>query len=108
MKIVELLEKGITPDIIVPMSEADEMDLHRKRIPGVTETLDAKERERVEAVHDVQLERATDVLKGILLYADRTGKPAAKAAPMVPGRPVPMAPSPGALSTRWPALTRNA
>ena len=73
-------EKGITPDIIVPMSEADEMDLHRKRIPGVTETLDAKERERVEAVHDVQLERATDVLKGILLYADRTGKPAAKLA----------------------------
>jgi carboxyl-terminal processing protease len=73
-------EKGITPDIIVPMSDADELDLHRRRIPGVIDSLDPKERERVEAVHDVQLERGSDVLKGILLYSERTNKPAAKMA----------------------------
>jgi carboxyl-terminal processing protease len=72
-------EHGITPDISVPMSESDEYDLYRKRTPGILETLDDKERERVENVRDVQLERAMDVLKGVLLYSQRnTGPVAAK------------------------------
>lgn len=64
-------EHGITPDIVVPMSDADEYDLYRRRTPGVLATLDPKERERIENIHDVQLERAMDVLKGVLLYSQR-------------------------------------
>ena len=64
-------EKGITPDIVVTMSDSEEMDLHRKTTPGALEGLDSKERERIEAARDVQLDRATDVLKGVLLYSDR-------------------------------------
>jgi len=64
-------EHGITPDIVVSMSDADEYDLYRKRTPGVLATLDPKERERIENIHDVQLERAMDVLKGVLLYSQR-------------------------------------
>lgn len=70
-------EKGITPDIPVSMTEAEEFDLYRKRTPGVLDTLDPKERDRVEAVRDLQLERATDVLRGILLYTDRNQRPSA-------------------------------
>ena len=62
-------ERGITPDIIVPMTEAEEYDLYRKRTPGALEILDSKDRERVENVRDTQLERAVDVLKGVLLYS---------------------------------------
>ncbi len=45
-------EHGITPDIIVPMTDAEEYDLYRKRTPGALETLDDKDRERVEKVHE--------------------------------------------------------
>jgi carboxyl-terminal processing protease len=65
-------EHGITPDIYVPMSEQDELDLHYKHTPGAMEVLDAQDRERVEKVHDKQEERAIDLLKGVLLYAQRT------------------------------------
>ncbi len=64
-------EKGITPDIIVPMSDEDERDLALRRSPGGLESLEEKDRTRVEKVRDVQLERATDVLKGISLYSQR-------------------------------------
>jgi carboxyl-terminal processing protease len=70
-------EHGITPDIFVPMSEQDEADLHYKHMPGAMEVLDEQNRDRVEKVHDKQLERAVDLLKGVLLYAQRapaTGK----------------------------------
>jgi carboxyl-terminal processing protease len=66
-------EKGITPDIIVPMSEDDERDLLLKRTPGALETLPTADRERVQAVRDVQLERATDLLKGLSVYTKRNG-----------------------------------
>jgi carboxyl-terminal processing protease len=65
-------EHGITPDIYVPMSEQDEADLHYKHMPGAMEVLDDQDRERIEKIHDKQMERAVDVLKGILLYAQRT------------------------------------
>jgi carboxyl-terminal processing protease len=74
-------EHGITPDIEVKMSEADESDLfYRRRTPGALDTLDSKERERVEAIQDVQLECAYDVLKGVLIYSQRAVKPAEKVA----------------------------
>lgn len=64
-------EHGISPDIHVPMSEQDEADLHYKHMPGALEVLDAQDRERIEKVHDRQLERAVDLLKGVLLYSQR-------------------------------------
>jgi carboxyl-terminal processing protease len=64
-------EHGITPDIYVPMSDQDEADLHYKHLPGALEVLDAPDRDRIEKVHDKQMERAVDLLKGVLLYAQR-------------------------------------
>ncbi len=66
--------QGITPDIIVPMSEDDERNIMLKRTPGGIETLDEKERARVVATRDLQLDRAIDLLKGILLYTQRQQK----------------------------------
>ena len=62
-------EKGITPDIIVPMSDEEEQDLYLKRAPGGLESLETKDRERVLNAHDLQLDRATDLLKGLTLYS---------------------------------------
>jgi carboxyl-terminal processing protease len=73
-------EHGITPDIYVPMSEQDEADLHYKHMPGALEVVDEPDRERIEKVHDKQLERAVDLLKGVLLYAQRAPVPAKVAA----------------------------
>jgi carboxyl-terminal processing protease len=64
-------EHGITPDIVVPMSPEDEADLHLKTLQGAMEMLDPKDRERIDAVRDRQLDRAMDLLKGVLLYAQR-------------------------------------
>jgi carboxyl-terminal processing protease len=61
-------EHGITPDSLVPMSDEDQADLIIKRSPGGLESLDAKNRARVENSRDNQLDRADDLLKGILLY----------------------------------------
>jgi predicted esterase len=65
-------QHGITPDIVVPMSEEDEQNLTYKHMPGAMEVLEAKEREQVASVRDRQLDRAMDLLKGILLYAQRS------------------------------------
>ena len=73
-------EHGVTPDIYVPMSRQDEDDLHYKHMPGAMEVLDAPDRERIEKVHDKQMERAVDLLKGVLLYAQRGPAPAKVAA----------------------------
>ncbi len=64
-------EHGITPDITVPMSDEDEQDLLLLRAPGGVEGLDPAERTRILAVHDVQLERAVDLLKGLKLFSQR-------------------------------------
>jgi carboxyl-terminal processing protease len=73
-------EHGITPDIIVPMTPAEEVDLQYKHMAGALELLDAKDRDRVEHVHDLQLDRADDLLKGVLLYSQRSQTPARVAA----------------------------
>ena len=67
-------EKGITPDIIVPMSEEEERDLFFKRSPGGLEALEDKDRERVQNARDVQLDRAMDLLKGLSVYTKRNGE----------------------------------
>ena len=64
-------EKGITPDIVVPLTAEEEEALFLRRSPGGIDTLSEEQRERVIDVHDLQLERAMDVLKGVTLYAKR-------------------------------------
>jgi len=68
-------EEGITPDISVPITDEEEQDILRQRTPGAIETLNEKERARVASAHDVQLERALDLLKGITLYTQRAPAP---------------------------------
>ncbi len=64
-------EVGITPNVLVPITDEEERDILLKRTPGGVESLDDKDRERVNNAHDPQLERATDLLKGILLFTAR-------------------------------------
>jgi carboxyl-terminal processing protease len=64
-------EHGITPDIIVPISASQERDLMRQRSPGGLEALEEEDRERIVGVRDPQLDRAMDLLKGVLLYGQR-------------------------------------
>ncbi len=61
-------EHGITPDIFVPMTDMEQASLLVRRAPGGFESLDDKDRARIQESSDVQLERAEDLLKGLLLY----------------------------------------
>src|SRR5262249_5346260 len=65
-------EVGITPDILVPLTDAEETDVVLKRTTGGVESLEEADRERVKNSRDPQLDRAVDLLKGILLYAELT------------------------------------
>jgi carboxyl-terminal processing protease len=74
-------EHGITPDIVVTLSAGEERDIGLKRSPGGIEALDPQERGRVRDARDPQFDRAMDLLKGIMLYAQRApadGKPVAR------------------------------
>jgi carboxyl-terminal processing protease len=68
-------EQGITPDITVPMTEEEDHDIQLQRAPGGLESLPDKDRIRVSSVHDVQLERAMDLLKGVNLFTQRSPLP---------------------------------
>jgi carboxyl-terminal processing protease len=61
-------QHGITPDIYVPLSDEEQAALLIKRAPGGLESLNESDRARMENCRDVQLDRAEDLLKGILLY----------------------------------------
>ncbi len=63
-------EVGITPNVVVPVTDEEERDIILRRTPGGIETLDQPERDRVANSHDPQLDRATDLLKGILLFSE--------------------------------------
>lgn len=68
-------ERGITPDIVVPMNRDQEEALFYRRAPGGFDTLDDKEmRERLSKASDVQLDRAIEVLKGISVIKNETGE----------------------------------
>jgi carboxyl-terminal processing protease len=62
---------GITPDILVPMTDEQEADLIIQRAPGGPESFDEPTRQRVLHATDEQLDRARDLLKGLLLYNSR-------------------------------------
>jgi len=61
-------QHGIAPDIEVPMTAEQEAALVLKRTPGGIESLSETNRISIARVHDIQLERAEDLLRGILLY----------------------------------------
>src|SRR5579862_2144381 len=65
-------EVGITPNIVVPTTDEEDRDIRLQLTPGGVESLDEKERDRIKSAHDPQLERAMDLLKGIMLYTDRS------------------------------------
>src|SRR2546428_6449879 len=68
-------EEGITPDILVPITDEEERDILLQRMPGGLESLDEKDRARVSHSRDPQLDRAMDLLKGINLFAQRAPAP---------------------------------
>ena len=68
-------EHGITPDILVPVTDLEESALLVQRTRGGVESLPANQQAVVKAVHDTQLERARDLLKGMLLYAALNAAP---------------------------------
>ena len=68
-------EHGVTPDIIVPISEEDERKLleQRARASLPKEQLAAEDTgEKTAPIEDVQLDRAIDVIKGVKLFARQT------------------------------------
>ena len=74
-------EHGVTPDIIVPVSDEDEAKLITQRLRGEVPPDDTSEKvEKTEKIADAQLDRAIDVLKGVKLFAKQVklGKPASK------------------------------
>jgi carboxyl-terminal processing protease len=64
-------KKGIIPDIVVPMTD-DQEEALRFRAQNEAPSLSAETQARVDEVHDVQLERAMEVLKGFDLYSKRS------------------------------------
>ncbi|MDR3457022.1 MAG: S41 family peptidase [Verrucomicrobiae bacterium] len=68
-------EHGITPDILVPMTDAEEAAIILQHSPGGVESLPEQKQAEVSAVHDTQLERAQDVLKGLLIYSSLNAEP---------------------------------
>jgi carboxyl-terminal processing protease len=68
-------EEGITPDVTVVLTSEEERDLALKRAPGGLETLDPRDRDRVAQARDPQLDRANDLLKGIILFSQRAPSP---------------------------------
>jgi carboxyl-terminal processing protease len=68
-------EEGITPDIIVPLTDEQDYDIRRKHAPGGIQSLEDKDRERVLNTRDPQLDRAMDLLKGITLFTQRAPAP---------------------------------
>jgi carboxyl-terminal processing protease len=68
-------EQGITPDVYVPLTDAEEAAVLAKRTPGGLESLPENERASVANTRDEQLDRAEDLLKGLILYNRLTDSP---------------------------------
>jgi carboxyl-terminal processing protease len=64
-------EEGITPDIVVQMTDEEDRDILFQRAPGGLESVPEKDRDRIAHARDPQLERALDLLKGITLFTQR-------------------------------------
>lgn len=67
-------EHGITPDVYVPLTDAQEAAILVKRTPGGVESLPERDRASVMGSRDEQMDRAEDLLKGLILYSRLTDK----------------------------------
>jgi carboxyl-terminal processing protease len=78
-------QHGIMPDIYVPMTDEEKAAMILKQSPGGLASLDAPDRLRAEETKDVQLDRAEDLLRGLIIYgqAQGTAKMAAKQASVI-------------------------
>lgn len=63
--------RGITPDCIVPVSDEEAQSIELKWRRPSLETLTEADRALVKDVEDVQLERAEDELRGMMIFARR-------------------------------------
>jgi carboxyl-terminal processing protease len=70
-------QQGITPDILVPVSDTEQAAILLQRMLGGVEALPLPQQAEVRAVHDEQLLRAKDLLKGLMVY-DTLNIPAPK------------------------------
>jgi carboxyl-terminal processing protease len=62
--------QGITPDSPVPMTDEEELAVRMKRYPGL-DGLDGKQRDQIRTARDPQVDRAEDLLRGILIFTHR-------------------------------------
>ena len=58
--------KGIEPDYTVKMTSEQMRDIMMKRSPGIMETLESEERNRVANAVDPQLDKALGILTSLL------------------------------------------
>jgi len=100
-------ERGISPNIVVPITDDDEAAIQLRRMPGGTNSLEdtlrlypvsqqARLRDLVLADADPQLERAMDLLKGVRLMAKRPGAKGLRAEAASPEARPPAASAPAA------------
>ena len=61
-------QNGITPDVYVPLTDTEEAAIQVKRTPGGMDSLTEQDRASVVAARDEQLDRAKDLLKGLIIY----------------------------------------
>jgi carboxyl-terminal processing protease len=71
-------ERGITPDIYVPLTDAEEAAVLVKHTPGGLDAIPEKDRPTVLATRDEQLDRAEDLLKGLIRYQRMAESPRPK------------------------------
>lgn len=67
-------EKGITPDILIPMTPEEEEVLYIRRLGGsedIFKSMSEEKRTFAEGVKDTQLDRAHDLLKGVLILKSK-------------------------------------
>ena len=67
-------EHGITPDVLVPLTDVEEAAVAIKRTPGSLESIPEQDRPAIKAAADEQLDRAEDLLKGLVRYNHLTEK----------------------------------
>lgn len=68
-------ERGIVPDIYVPLTDTEEAAVLVKRTPGGVDSLPEKDRATVLGARDAQMDRAEDLLRGLIQYNRLTQSP---------------------------------
>lgn len=62
-------EHGIAPDSLVDLTDEEERDILRRRLPGALDALNEADRQRALRARDLPLDRAVDYLRGMQILA---------------------------------------